>query len=77
MNTYPIGTKVYYDTFSGLIPGILTAIHETEVSVKLTANRGAYRKGETILASRHMTVPRNHVFRRCGQFRIRTNYAYA
>ena len=41
------------------------------VTVRLTANRGAYRKGEVIQRSALSIIPRGSVFTRAGQRLIR------
>jgi len=89
--TYKTGTLAYLDTFSGLVPCKVIAINkggpfagwqsgQAELTVKLTATRKAYRKGETLTGrpASHV-VPRNHVITRDqypGQYRIRTNYLW-
>ena len=53
METLTVGSKALYDSISGLIPCKVTAItgksgiasSEQQVTVLLTATRGAYRRG--------------------------------
>ncbi|MGI0133672.1 MAG: hypothetical protein ACREBW_01780 [Candidatus Micrarchaeaceae archaeon] len=69
-----VGTKAYLDSFVGLVPCKVLAISEEHrVTVKLTAQRGAYKRGEVLpdQSARHI-VPRSAVFIRCGQYRIRS-----
>jgi hypothetical protein len=65
------GTKVYFDTFAGLIPAHVEAVTDLwTVKLKLTATRGAYKRGEVIETNALHAVPRKTVFVRCGQYRI-------
>jgi hypothetical protein len=71
------GIKAYYDTFSGLIPCKVLRVYRTgneynAVDIKLTAGRGAYKRGEVLqaLSTQHV-CPRNAVYVRNGQYRIR------
>ncbi|TDC01138.1 hypothetical protein E1091_03465 [Micromonospora fluostatini] len=41
-----------------------------EITVKLTADRGAYKRGEVLTFSGSSVVPRSSVFVRNGQYRI-------
>jgi hypothetical protein len=80
--TYPTlrsGDLAYYDSFAGLIPCKVihitghtseTATSEADVTVRLTATRGAYRKGETLSGWSLHIVPRAAVFTSRGQHRI-------
>lgn len=73
----------YIDSCLGMIPckvlsvtpsrielsyGVLTGF---DAVVKVTANRPAYKRGEVIKRAHTNIVPRNAVFVRCGQYRIR------
>jgi hypothetical protein len=80
------GDLAFYDSFAGLIPCKVlriigrtsetatseaeTATSEADVTVRLTATRGAYRKGETLSGWSLHIVPRAAVFTSRGQHRI-------
>lgn len=82
MNGHYVGELAYYDTFSGLVPCKVTNVRRredgrTRVSVKLTATRGTYRRGEEIPDLRpDYVVPRSSVRVRSGMYRIRNNYTW-
>jgi hypothetical protein len=68
MNTLQTGTLAYFDTMrSGLIPCKVVSIKAREtsghdVTVRLTASRGAYKRGETVFQiSARYVVPRASV----------------
>ena len=69
MTIYGIDTLAYYDSMrSGLVPCKVTRIVPdaggvTLVTAVVTADRYAYKRGETITYSGHFIVPRNHVKR--------------
>lgn len=85
-STFTIGAKCYLDTFSGMVPCVVTAVaresfgflvgNRDSVSVRLTADRGAYNHGEIINASASNVIPRNMRFVRSGQYRIDTVYRF-
>jgi hypothetical protein len=69
------GDLVYLDTFAGLVPCKIEAVTDRGITVKITATRGAYKRGSV---ERHNSpghvLPRAVVSRsrqHCGQFRIR------
>lgn len=82
MATLTVGCKAYFDTFAGLIPCKVTAIKRDvlelscatidgiAVTARLTANRGAYKRGELVTASNRYIVPRTAVYVRSGQYHI-------
>jgi hypothetical protein len=88
MNT--IGTLAYFDGFSGMIPCKVIAIRDTHannawrgtssacyIDVKLTAKRGAYKRGEIITSTALHIVPRTHArFPRNGMARILNGYRW-
>ena len=85
-NVFRVGTSAFYDTFAGLIPCTVTGIKQAGygfrcgpydvIEFKLTADRGAYRKGE-ILTSNAMHVPPKKMIRRLEySSRIITTYKY-
>ena len=87
VKTYGIGTKAYLDTpFAGLIPCIVVgiagesfghvAVNTLSLTIKLTASRGAYRRGETIQASAYDCPPRDRVTRRRYTRTVCTRYRY-
>ena len=66
-----VGDLIFLDSFSGLVPAKVTGYTPRgEISVLVTATRGAYRRGEHTTFSPSGCVPRAHVRVRCGQFRI-------
>lgn len=76
----------YYDTFSGLLPckvisfqnnhnlpGDYPANSDCLVTVKLTANRAAYKRGEVFETSMLHIIPRNKILRSVGgHYRIKS-----
>ena len=78
MQTLTIGSLAYLDSFAGLVPCKVTAItgrsgfasSAQSVTLLLTANRGAYRKGESIETNGLHAVPRKAVHGKYGD-RIR------
>lgn len=84
MLTLTLGSKAYFDSFNGLIPCRVTDIRglnglastSQTVTVELTANRAAYRRGETVKTSGLHVVPRNAVHVRNGQKRIRPYHLF-
>lgn len=66
------GDLAYADTFSGLIPCKVLSIRDVNsVSIKLTAGRGPYRKGEVLTWDWKWVVPRDAaLFRRNCSTRI-------
>ena len=88
VKTYGIGTKAYLDTpFGGLIPCIVVgiagesfghvAVNTLSLTIRLTASRGAYRRGETIQASAYDCPPRDRVTRRPYTHTINPYYRYS
>jgi len=88
-HTYKPGTLAYLDTFCfGLVPCKVTRVDKggphpgwivgqgVEIQAKVTANRGAYHKGQTVTLSPSHIVPRNHVIRRSYTFRVSTNFSW-
>ena len=75
METLTVGCKAYLDSFSGLVPCKVLAITRgnglTQVQVKLTATRCAYKCGEILTDNSLHVVPRGAVHVRGGQYRIR------
>ena len=84
--TFTVGAKCYLDTFSGMVPCIVNGVSlesygfiigdRDAVSVRLTADRGAYKRGELIHASASNVIPRKMRFVRSGQYRIDTVYRF-
>lgn len=59
------GTLVYLDTFAGLLPAKVVACHDLHhATVKLTADRGAWRRGERIFTEARYAVPRTLVYQK-------------
>jgi len=86
-NTYPAGTLAYIDSLCGLIPckvidvfpdlaGSVPGIKVTRCKVKITARRPGFQVGELYIKDGRDIIPRNHVYTRCGQFRIRGSYKW-
>ena len=79
METLRTGDLAYYNSFSGLIPCKVTKItgpfgfagSEQNVTFTLTANRGPYRRGESLTQWALHVVPRKSVRVTGGQYRIR------
>jgi hypothetical protein len=73
-----IGDLIYLDTlFSGLIPAKITGYTPNgEISVRITATRGAYQRGETTELRPQRCVPRTHVRVRRGQLRITGTWTF-
>ncbi|MGY6655365.1 hypothetical protein ACXIZN_24705 [Amycolatopsis sp. TRM77291] len=66
-----VGDLIFLDSFSGLVPAKVTGYTPRgEISVLVTATRGAYRLGEHTAFTPSGCVPRAHVRVRTGQFRI-------
>jgi hypothetical protein len=71
VKTYGIGTKVYIDTFAGLLKGIVTDFpeslpgeHTRHIEVKITSrNNPVYKQGEILESSQNWVFPRE-VFRK-------------
>lgn len=84
--TFTVGALAYVDTFSGMVPcvvvGVLRESHgfivgdRDSVTVRLTADRGAYKRGEITSASASNIIPRKMRFVRSGQYRIDTIYRF-
>jgi len=84
-NTYPAGTLAYIDSFCGLIPCKVIEVTQernfagsllTFCKVKVTARRPGFLRGEIANHDALYIIPRNHVYTRCGQFRIRGGYKW-
>lgn len=72
MMIYPIGTLAYFDSFSGLIKCKVIGHGECgEVRIRITVSKGAYVKREIIEYPNLWIVPRDRVFIRSGQYRIK------
>lgn len=87
---YGAGALAFLDTVSGLVPckvlsvgkhapysgWLVTSRSFDAVSVRLTATRGAWKRGETVSGMATRVIPRKHVVTVGGQYRIRTNYSW-
>jgi len=79
--TLRTGDLAYYDTFTALVPCRIQSIHGFSgsgtpstnqiIRVRLTASRGAYRRGETFETNGLHAIPRGAVYTSGGRFRIR------
>ena len=85
-NVFHEGTSAYYDTFAGLIPCKVLSVKRAGygfrcgpydvIEFKLTADRGAYRKGEILTADAMRVPPQKMVRRRRYSSTIVTGYKY-
>jgi len=85
-NVFHEGTAAYYDTFAGLIPCKVLAIEQAGygfrcgpynvIRFKLTADRGAYKKGEILTADAMRVPPQKMIRRRKYSSTIITGYKY-
>ena len=67
-----IGDLAYLDTYrSGLVPCKVTEINPRSVTVKVTADRRGYSRGEIVDAVWYRVTPRTAVRLRRSQFTIR------
>jgi len=74
----------YLDTFTGLIPcrvlgwdlSSLSFRDGARLLVKVTADRGAFCRGEVLSEDPWHVVPRDMIRRRSGQLRICTTYVW-
>lgn len=86
MKTYTVGAKCFLDTFSGLVPCVCVSVStqslgnvsygDNSVTVKLTASRGAYKRGEILAQPASHVPPRDCVRVRDFHYRIRTDYQF-
>lgn len=78
------GELAFIDSFAGLIPCKVLAVSErTEngepfivCTVKVTADRPSYSRGELAEVGTRYVIPRTSVRVRSGQYRIVYNYAW-
>lgn len=85
-NVFHEGTAAYYDTISGLIPCKVLSIEQpgygfrcgpyNVIRFKLTADRGAYKKGEILTADAMRVPPQTMILRRKYSSTIITGYKY-
>lgn len=65
------GDLAALDTFSGLVPCRVVDPNTAQgVAVTVTADRGAYRKGETVYMPARYVIPRTAIRVRGGRFVI-------
>ena len=86
VRTYGIGTLAYLDTFAGLVPCIVVGIDgescgrratgEKVLTVRLTASRGPYKRGEVSREIAADVPPRDCVRRRRFGAAVNVNYLY-
>jgi len=86
-NVFHEGTLAFYDTFAGLIPCKVLEVKESGfgfrcgpydvIKFKLTADCGAYKKGEILTADAMRVPPRKMVRRHKYSNSIKTLYKYA
>jgi hypothetical protein len=53
------GSLAYLDCFSGMVPVKVLSVTAKDASVRVTATRGAYRKGEVMTWRHSRVVPRS------------------
>lgn len=72
------GTLAAIDSFAGLIPCKALEVEPDgrTVTVKVTAARPGYRKGETLRLDHNIVVPRSHIFTRGHILRVRGGYVW-
>jgi hypothetical protein len=76
-HTYGPGTLAVIDTFGGLVPCRVEAVTDDgRVTVRVTAARPGWRRGELPTLAPWDVVPRDMIRRRGGRLRIRTDYAW-
>lgn len=68
-------TLAYLDSFAGLVPCRIVAVGDwsdrySMARIKLTANRGAYKRGEFMTVILGSIFPRHALVTRNGQYRI-------
>ncbi|MEV6444737.1 hypothetical protein [Amycolatopsis sp. NPDC051716] len=72
------GDLVFLDSFSGLVPAKVTGYTSWgHITVVVTAERGAYRRGERTTFRPSGCVPRAHVRVRSGHYRIFGAWTFA
>ena len=72
-----IGALIFLDSFSGRGPAKVTGYTPRgEIAVKVTARRGAYRRGEHTTFTPSGCIPRAHVRVRSGHFRIISGWTF-
>jgi hypothetical protein len=64
------GTLAYYDSFAGLIPCKVQSTNGDDTVVKLTATRGAYKRGEILTLHTRNVIERHRIRIRCGIYYI-------
>lgn len=84
MRQYKTGQLAFLDV-AYLVPCKVLAVLESgnglrslngKVKVKLTATRGAYKRGEVLEYTADHVIPRKHVFVRSSKYRIQTDFAW-
>jgi hypothetical protein len=64
-------TLAYLDSFIGLVPCKVLSVEDRAVTLKITATRGPYKRGEVLTRYANSVVPRPAVWRRKHQYAIR------
>jgi len=61
MKTYGVGTKVYIDSYAGMLKGIVTQIVDSDlIVVKITSKSNrVYKAGEKLFCNHLHTFPRD------------------
>ena len=72
------GELAYYDSFLGLIPCKVISVTEQIITVRITANRKGFYKGEIISKRPGIAsiVPRSNVHTRAGMYRINCQFCW-
>ena len=81
MTKHYAGELAYWDTFAGLVPCKVLEIRSNELDrlslrVKLTATRGAYKRGEVAWVRSRAIVPRGSVRTRNHKHLIVADYEW-
>ncbi len=83
---YTAGQLAYLDTFAGMVPCKVLRVIEPasgntvtkgKIEIRLTATRGAYKRGEVLIDQACNVVPRPQRFCRCGKYKVNTNYYWS
>lgn len=80
---YGADQLAYVDSFAGLIPCKVLTIEGNgvntpgvSITVRLTAARGAYKRGEIITVAEGNVIPRDKIRTRSGQMKILMSFAW-
>lgn len=71
-----LGDLAYIDSFLGLIPCKVIAVNNEKLTVKITATRKAYKRGEILEKPHSYVIPRDCIYTINGIYRIRHFYSW-